>query len=55
MDTDIDSAHIWLDYILAAIVAVPTVESDAVRRDMARAASALRDTIEEERRNIMPH
>lgn len=51
----IDKAHAWLDSILDAIAAVPTVESDTVRRDIARAASVLRETVEEERQAIMPY
>jgi len=41
--------------VLAAIAASPTVESDTVRRDIACAASVLRETVEEERRAIMPY
>lgn len=51
----IDKAHAWLDSILDAIAAVPTVESDTVRRDIARAASVLRETVEGERQAIMPY
>lgn len=50
----LDKAHAWLDAVLAAVAAVPSVEDKSVRRDLARCAELLRGVIEEERGNFAP-
>lgn len=50
----LDKAHAWLDAVLAAVAAVPSVEDASVGRDLARCAEVLRGAIEEERWNFAP-
>lgn len=50
----LDKAHAWLDAVLAAVAAVPSVEDKSVRRDLARCAELLRGVIEEGRGNFAP-
>lgn len=35
----LDKAHAWLNAVLAAVAAVPSVEDASVRRDLARCSS----------------
>lgn len=51
----IDKAHAWLDAVLAAVAAVPSVEDASVRRDLARCAQVIRNVIAEERGNFAPY
>lgn len=50
----IDKAHEWLDSVLTAVDAIPEVNDESVRRDLARCAHLLRVAIAEERFNFVP-
>ena len=51
----INKAHAWLDAVLAAVAAVPSVEDASVRRDLDRCAELLRGVIAKERGNFAPY
>lgn len=51
----IDKARAWLNAVLAAVAAVPSVEDASVRRDLARCAELLRGVIAEEFVNFAPY
>lgn len=50
----LDKAHAWLNAVLAAVAAVPSVEDASVRRDLARCTELLRGAIAEEFVNFAP-